>query len=404
MKKRERYQQFDNQPQADELARARKQKQRRRFWRKVLALVLAGAVVWGILFLRQDIARLNLGMRLSDLLASYASGSGYPVELPSGQVLNTAAVGKDLALLTDTNLALYNSQGKATGIYEHGYTNPICLANGDRVLVYDRGAKRLQVNSRSSQLFSQTLDYNISAADIGASGHIAVVTDAKYYESCITVYDPEYDEIYIRETADMITGLSLNNTGSGMAVASINANGGRLDSTITFFDFTKEEPVASLVLENQLILSMEYVGRESATLQVITDQQALAVSSVGRVEATYHFDGLFVNRFANNKDGGMFLLLDQLGDGNQLQLVSLDANADLLGSLALKEQVRDIRLGDGFLCLYAGDIVTCYPADLAYAEEIELEGWHLIQPAGKNLYGITSETIELFESTTATPF
>ena len=70
MKKRERYQQYDNQPQADELAQARKQKHRKRFWRRVLALVLAGVVVWGILFLRQDIARLNLGMRLSDLLAS----------------------------------------------------------------------------------------------------------------------------------------------------------------------------------------------------------------------------------------------------------------------------------------------------------------------------------------------
>lgn len=404
MKKRERYQQYDNQPQADELAQARKQKHRKRFWRRVLALVLAGVVVWGILFLRQDIARLNLGMRLSDLLASYSSGSGYPVKLPAGQVVNTAAVGKDFALLTDTSLSLYNSQGKVTGIYEHGYTTPICVANGDRVLLYDRGAKRLQVNSRSSQLFSQTLDYNISVANIGLSGHIAVVTDAKYYESCITVYDPEYDEIYIRETADMITGLSLMRDGSGMAVASVNANGGRLDSTITFFDFGKEEPLASVVLEDQLVLSMEYIGKEAPTLQVITDQQALSVDPNGKVQASYSFGGLFVNRFANNKDGGVFLLLDQLGDGNQLQLVALDQNLDLLGSLGLKERVQDMRLGDGYLCLYAGGVVTCYPTDLSDAEETGLEGWYHVQPAGHNLYGITSHTLELYQPKVSNPF
>lgn len=404
MKERDRYQQNDYQPQADELARARKQKHRKRFWQKALALVLAGVVVWGVLFLRQDIARLNLGMRLSDLLASYASGSGYPVELPTGQVLNTTAVGKDLALLTDTGLTLYNSQGKATGVYEHGYTSPICLANGDRVLIYDRGAKRLQVNSRSRQLFSQTYDYNISVANIGASGHIGVVTDAKYYNSCITVYDPEYDEIYIRETADMITGLSLNTDGSGMAVVSVDVNGGRLDSTITFFDFAKEEPVATLVLENQLVLSMEYAGREATALQVITDQQALLVSSAGKVESSYHFGGLFVNRFANNKSGGMFLLLDQLGDGNQLQLISLDQGLDLLGSLNLKERVQDMRLGDGYLCLYAGGLVTCYSLDLSQVQNTGLEGWHRIQPAGRNLYGISSQTLELFEPEVVAPF
>ena len=82
--------------------------------------------------------------------------------------------------------------------------------------------------------------------------------------------------------------------------------------------------------------------RESALLQVITDQQAFLADRQGKIVSTFSFDGLFVNRFANNKSGGMFLLLDQLGDGNQLQLISLDQGLDLLGSLNLKERVQDI--------------------------------------------------------------
>lgn len=401
MNKRDRLPKTEQSQPADDLTQARRQKKRRRFWQKVFALVVAGVVVWGLLFLRKDIARLDLGMHLGDLLASYSSGSGYPLELPAGQVLNTAAVGKDLALLTDTNLTLYNSQGKATGSYEHGYTNPICLANGDRVLVYDRGGKRLQVNSRSRQLFEATLDYTISAASIGTSGHVAVVTDAKYYENCITVFDNEYDEIYIRETADLVTGVCLEAKGGGMAVASINAVGGRLDSTVTFFSFSQEEPVASLTLEDQLILSMEFVGRDSSRLQIITDQQALVAGPDGGVLASYSFDDLFVSRFANNKQGGLFLLLDQLGDGNRLQLVSLDDELNELGSLPLQERVQDMRLGDGFLCLYAGESITCYSADLAQSEATNLDGWYQIQPAGHNLYGIAAETIELFVPETA---
>ncbi|MBR5559642.1 MAG: hypothetical protein IKU72_05295 [Oscillospiraceae bacterium] len=395
MKKRDRNEQFDQIPQADELAKVRKQRQRKRFWQRVAALVLACAAVWGVLFLRKDIARLELGMRLSDLMASYSSGNGYPVDLPSGRVLNTAAVGKDFALLTDTNLNLYNSQGKLTGIYEHGYTTPICLANGDRVLTYDRGGKRLRVDSRSQQLFSKELDYSIVTANIASSGHIAVVSDAKYYENCITVYDSEYDEIYIRETARLITGVALETKGGGMATADLNAVGGRLDSTVTFFSFTSEEPVASVVLSDQVVLSMEFVGREEPVLQVITDQQALVINQQGRIIASFGFDGLFVNRFANNKAGGIFLLLDELGDGNRLQLMSLDSSLNLLGSVHIEERVQDMRIGDGFLCLYSGGKISCWSRDLSQSQNMDIQGWYNIQPAGQNLYGITANTIEL---------
>ena len=404
MKKRDRYEQFDQEPQADELARVRKKKQRKRFWQKVFALVLAGAVVWGLLFLRKDIARLDLGMHLGDLVASYASGDGFPVDLPAGQVLNTAPLGKDLVLMTDTALTVYNSQGKATGIYEHGCTNPICLTNGDRVLTYDRGGKRLQVNSRSGQLFDQTMDYTISAASIGASGHVAVVTDAKYYTNCITVYDQEYEEIYIRETAELITGVSLETKGGGMAVAGIDANGGRLDSTITLFDFTLEDPIAKIDVADQVILSMEYIGRESALLQVITDQQAFLADRQGKIVSTFGFDGLFVNRFANNREGGIFLLLDQLGDGNRLQLVSLDEELDLVKALPLQQRVQDMRLGDGFLCLFSGGNALCYSPLLEEIPSPGAEDWYHIQPAGQNLYGITADTIELLQIETLSAF
>ncbi|MBP0963477.1 MAG: hypothetical protein J6Q99_04200 [Oscillospiraceae bacterium] len=395
MKKRDRYQQTEQMPAADELAKLRQQKQRKRFWQRVAALALTCAVVWGLLFLRKDITRLELGMHLNDLLASYSTGNGYPVDLPSGRVINTAAVGKDFALLTDTNISLYNSQGSLTGLYEHGYTNPICLANGDRLLTYDRGGKRLRVDSRSRQLFAEELDYNITTANISASGHVAVVSDAKYYETCITVYDNEYDEIYIRETADLITGVALEAKGSGMAAAGLDAVGGRLDSTITFFDFSQEQPVASATLSDQLVLSMQFVGKEDALLQVITDQQALILDRQGKVKASFGFDGLFVSRFANNKDGGIYLLLDELGDGNRLQLIALDESLNLQGSVRLQERVQDMRIGDGFVCLYSNGQVTCWSRNLSSSQKIEDEGWSHIQPAGHNLYGITSDSIEL---------
>ena len=401
MRKRDFYEQREQEPQADELARARRKKKRRRFFQKALALLLVGAAVWGLLFLRKDIARLDFGMRFSDLLASYSTGNGYPAELPAGKVVDLAPLGKDMVLLTDTMLMMYNSNGKCTGSYEHGYTAPISLTSGDRVLTFDRGGKRFRVDSRSSALFDGETDYTISTADIASSGHVAVVSGAKYYHNSITVYDADYDEIYIRETADLITDVCLENKGGGMAAASVDAVDGRLDSTVTFFSFSQEEPVAETVLEDELILSMAFVGRGSETLQVITDRQALLLDRQGRITAQNSFDDLFVNRFVNSKNGGIYLLLDQLGDGNRLQLVALDRELNPVGQLPLENRVQDMRLGDRYLCLFAAGDITCYSLDLSEQFTAQLENCYHYQPAGQYLYGITADTIELLKPETA---
>jgi len=388
---------FERDPQADELAQARKKRSRKHFWRRVVILLLVGCLVWGVLFLRYDILRLGLGMRLSDLLASYASGDGYPAELPPGRVLGLSPIGKDLVLLTDTQVSIFNSQGKRTASYEHGYTNPICLTNGDRVLTFDRGGKKFRVDSRSKQLYSGSSDFAIVAADIALSGQVAVAGGSKYYQSSVTVYDQEYDQIYIRETADLVTGVCLTNNGRGMAVTSVAAVNGSLDSTITFFDFGSEDPVASLSLPGELVLSTAYVGRSSAALQVITDQRALTCSPKGEVTASYGFDGLFVNRFVNSKDGGIYLLLDRLGDGNQLQLVSLDAGMKARGSIPLEERVQDMKLGAGYVSLFVSGGILCYPPTLGDPTRPPVENCYFIQPAGHNLYSVTGDSIELYK-------
>lgn len=401
MKKRDFYEHHEQEPQADELAKARRKKKRRRFLHKALALLLVAAAVWGLLFLRKDIARLDFGMRFSDLMASYSTGNGYPAELPAGKVVDLAPLGKDMVLLTDTMLMLYNSNGKCTGAYEHGYTTPICLTSGDRVLTFDRGGKRFRVDSRSSELFDGTAEYTISTADLSSSGHVAVVSGAKYFQNSITVYDAAYDKIYIRDTADLITDVCLENKGGGMAAASLDAVNGRLDSTVTFFSFAQEDPVAQVCLEDELVLSMAFVGRSSDTLQVITDRRALLVDRSGSITADYSFDDLFVNRFVNSKNGGIYLLLDQLGDGNRLELVALDAALEPTGSLPLESRVQDMRLGDQFLCLFAAGDITCYTTDLSRSFATGLEDCYHFQPAGQYLYGITADTIELLKPETA---
>ena len=72
--------------------------------------------------------------------------------------------------------------------------------------------------------------------------------------------------------------------------------------------------------------------------------------------------------------------------------------------MPLQQRVQDMRLGDGFLCLFSGGNALCYSPLLEEIPSPGAEDWYHIQPAGQNLYGITADTIELLQIETLSAF
>ena len=330
-------------------------------------------------------------MHLSDLLASYAPGDDFPQELPSGKIRDLAPIGKDLVVLTDSNLFVYNSQGKQTGGYLHGYANAICRTNGDRVITFDRGGKRFRVDSRTQELFSATLDYPIVSADISRKGYVAVAAGDNRYQSRVTVYDQEFDEIFIRSSSDLVVDLKLDNRGEGMAISSVGAREGQLISAVTLFRFTQKDPTAQIELPDELVLSMAYA--KDGNVQVITDRRAALFSAEGAELASVSFNEAYVNRFVNLTQGGMFVLLDELGDGNNLHLMSLDETLTARGDTPVGNKVQSMDYANGWLYLAAREGVTAYDENLGNSRALDLPELYQVQPAGNFVYGITSDSI-----------
>lgn len=379
--------------QPTDLAQLRKKKNRRRFLQRMLVLFVVCLGIGLVFFLRNDIQRLSLGMRMSDLLASYTPGGDFPQELPAGQIRSLAPIGKDLVVVGDSNLYVYNSQGKQTGSYFHGYGNPLSRTNGDRVITFDRGGKRFRVDSRSQELFSKTSDFTILSADISRGGHVAVASTSDRFQSQITVYDQEFDEIFIRSTADLVVDVRLDQKGTGMAVSSVDAAGGVLRTTITLLNFTQQEPVARVVLSDELVLSMTYLA--DGSLQVITDQRGVSLGADGTQKSEYRFSDAKVSRFVNLAEGGMFVLLDELGDGNNLHLISLDSALELRGDMMLDEKVISMDHGGGWIYVLTRTGVTAWGDDMKDERKLDLPQLYLAQPAGNYFYGITSDSIVL---------
>ncbi len=380
----------------DELAIARKKKRARIVAGRFGLLLLLGVSVWLVVFLWEDISRLSLGMRFSDIVASYSPGSGYPVDLPDESTLQMEPMGKDVAILSDVSLSLFNSTAKETLRVVHGYKNPICRTNGDRVLMFDREGEHLKLYSRTDEIWSYTTTHSIVWADISRSGRVAIVSGGEHFQRHVVVFDEHQEEMFLWETSQLVGQVVLNSRGEGMAALSVTADGGVLSSVVTLLDFESEQPIGELFLNDQLVMSAAYVGSQEDKLQIITDKSVYVYNLSGEVLHTYSFGNRILNRFVNvsGDDGWVYVLLDEVGDGRHLTLISLDAQLGVMEEIPIDSGVRDMKNAKNGICIFTDSGVNYYNRETKDNYNFDLQGVEALLPTADSLYTVQTGRLD----------
>ena len=126
-----------------------------------LALVLA--VVGVVLFLNNLFIERGTSIRVSDFIET-RGGPGFPVDFPGGIIRDIKPMGKNLAVLTDTNLYIYNDKGRSVANIQRMGDRTVMLTNQGRILSFDPGHRvyRMHTPSRSD---SGELENGVLAAN-----------------------------------------------------------------------------------------------------------------------------------------------------------------------------------------------------------------------------------------------
>ena len=74
-----------------------------------------------------------------------------------------------------------------------------------------------------------------------------------------------------------------------MAVASVTTVNGQIASTVRLFKFNSEQPVAEIPLTGELVVALR--TGDGGLFYAVTDQGITAITSGGKVEASYSFGG-----------------------------------------------------------------------------------------------------------------
>ncbi len=181
-----------------------------------------------------------------------------------------AIVRGDIAVLSKSQLAVYDTAGQILQRIPLKNDNPMLLTAGKNMIIYDLGGKTLDVYNSFSPVYTENFGYPVLGVSTADNGNYAVLSGAKNYRSAVYVYDANYRLIFSHYfPTEYSTALELDKSGKKVLVLShISENGDYLGSA-ALFNTSAEEPVANFKYVGELPLSCHFTS--DGGYMVLTD-------------------------------------------------------------------------------------------------------------------------------------
>ena len=367
-----------------------RRRRRMRETAKRLTILAVIVVFVGLVFLVNSLlVEEKLSTRVGDWVESWG-GSGYPVDLPGGVIRDTEEMGKNLVILNDNNLFIYNNKGKIVTNIQQMTEKTVMDANDRQVLTFDVGSKKYQLHSPSRTIEKET-ENAILAADINAKGYYALVTAPRQFVAEVAVYrDPAEAHIFRWSSPEHhIAGVSLSPDGSRMAVSCAATEGGMMKTIITLFQLNMAEKAAEIELPNSLALKIDFYANDR--IGVLTDKEYVILDTAGKRVASYDFVDERIVRMESYDRAAM--LLTEYREARHRQVIFLDRDGSAELQMDFEESVRDIAMDKRYLYVLTDTGITCYNYAFKEVKKLEERGIQGLQVVQSKVYYYTAEEL-----------
>lgn len=358
---------------------------KRTTWMMLLSVLAAvGFLVWSLAYY------LDFGSQMQNYLASMRPGGGFPIMLDDMHVEKLIPMGQDVAVVSPSGHYVYNQHGARLHTLLSGYSNPVTIGSGGKLLTYDNGGSRVRISTKTGLLYDLERSAKVLAADICETGAFALAESSKGSLGAVTAYSPKNQEMYHWETSQgYLYSLALDDQGSRFAAASVNAVDGVLSSRLHFHHFSATQEMGTAQLPDQLVLSMEW--NEDGRLQVITDRQLHIYDAYG-TELFVMDTPADITGFENSPQGVIYIASGDSRSPQGATITGYDSTLRQLGSWQSLRKIYSMQYFDGrLLILTDGQLYLADRHLVQVKARGSTEDMTAVCAVGGSIYAITGE-------------
>lgn len=232
--------------------------------KKVLSVILVVVAVLLMVFTAaQTFGKMTIRSMADSVKAYFISlgaGDGYPYDIDAYSVEDIRINNSNLHILTDTKTTVLNQTAKEILPQEHPYSDPAMKIKESKIIVYDLGSASYRLQNGAEITHEAEASGRITAAAIGKSGNYALGTYGTSTQSVLTVCNSKNEEIFIWNfKTERITDISLSDNGKYAAVTVIDAENGKINSSLYVFNFKSEEYISLFEYKDTTLVKVDYV-------------------------------------------------------------------------------------------------------------------------------------------------
>ncbi len=333
--------------------RKRQMRRRRARRRLVIRSVLLVVLCVLLVFLWQNwdwLAPDKLIASFSDWLDG---GDGhYPVELSGTSVKRLCRVEDYTVLLTDSHLIYYDEDGAEMARYAAAFPTGLVRTAGDYVLLAEQGGQRLHLSTRGDLELELQADRQILSVALNEDGQFAVLTDGPQgYVVQVKVYDRDGKVLYTRSRNRTATDVALDPEGEQVALLSMVAENGNLNTYIETFSLTSTatEATHAHMERDALLYRLAYFG--DGYLAAVGEDRLVSMNTNDGSVTLYQPEEMRILGYAVAQNQ-LALALRSYGDTGDGEVHLLNGNTAILKMIPFTGDFRQITVGEnGYLLL-----------------------------------------------------
>lgn len=197
---------------------------------------------------------------VTNTLATIGGGE-YPKAVVGSKVCSLKTEDNRAFLLTNTHISAYTAGGKCMFEYQHDFNSPVLKTSSTRSLVYNREGTEFIVFNNSNSIYEKELENTIYCGDISESGNVVFATESERYSAQIEVFSKGMKSKFTWYAVDgLISDVAISNNGKKIAVAVLKVENGAFSSEIKCFDIKSEEPMYTIKVPGDPVLSVQNVS------------------------------------------------------------------------------------------------------------------------------------------------
>ena len=212
-------------------------------------------------------------------------------------------VNKNLFILCDKYLYIYDMDGSLLDSRQHAYSNAVMQTNQNKALTYSLGGTSFRVDTHKKMLYENQTDQPILFAVLSDDGKTAVVTESESYACRLIVFNASGKLIYTRDCVERLTDVSL--TDNGCLFSTINAENGELVTVVQSVRFDDSD--IQWTTEPLPTLCMHIYAMNDGGVFVIGDTKTAYYNNAGFLVSSYDYTGTLLDFDFTDEKGTVLL-------------------------------------------------------------------------------------------------